>query len=66
MSRAPIDRYPAVNKRLGRCQLSVSFTEEEATAIERVRIDQGLRSWNEAIRWLVSRAISRERGVAKL
>lgn len=52
-------RLPSYVARLGHHQISVSLTTEEAEAIEAYRRQHGLRSWNEAIRELITQGMRR-------
>lgn len=58
--RPPADRLPARMPRTGRRQLTVTLTDEEAEALERVRVREAARSWGEVIRLLIQRARRRE------
>jgi hypothetical protein len=50
---------PAKVKRTGMRQLCVSLGEAQAKELERIRVESGLRSWNQVIRMLIADAMVR-------
>lgn len=50
-------KLPAKVNRTGMHQLSISLGETQAKELERMRVESGLRSWNQVIRMLIADAM---------
>lgn len=52
-------KLPAKVKRTGQHQLSISLSQMHAKELERMRVELGLRSWNQVVGWLITESMVR-------